>query len=194
MIIFHHRVNESIQLIDIPITDGVEIDMRSKDNRLILQHDPHKKGEDFEKWLDIWAGQDLILNVKEEGLEELIFKTLSERKILNYFLLDQSFPFLQRTLRSGNKKVAVRVSDIESVETALSVDCEWVWIDCFNGNWEFLLDILPKLAKTKKKTCLVSPELVRDDSVSELIELKNVLSSLNSKVDAVCTKNRILWE
>jgi hypothetical protein len=194
MIIFHHRVNESFQLRNIPFTDGVEIDLRSKDSRIILQHDPYKNGEDFEKWLEVWFGQFLILNIKEEGLEELIFKILLEREISNYFLLDQSFPFLHRTLRSGNKKVAVRVSDIESIETALSVDSEWVWVDCFNGNWEFLLDMIPKLVNAKKKICLVSPELVRENSAKELSELKNLLGSLNYKVDGICTKNRMLWE
>ena len=194
MIIFHHRVNESFQLQNIPFTDGVEIDLRSKDSRIILQHDPYKNGEDFEKWLEVWFGQFLILNIKEEGLEELIFKILLEREISNYFLLDQSFPFLHRTLRSGNKKVAVRVSDIESIETALSVDSEWVWVDCFNGNWEFLLDMIPKLVNAKKKICLVSPELVRENSAKELSELKNLLGSLNYKVDGICTKNRMLWE
>lgn len=85
-----------------------------------------------------WKGQFLVLNVKEEGLEEEIQGILSKREIENYFFLDQSFPFLVKTIKSGNTKVSARVSDLESLQTAVSVDCDWVWIDCFEGNWNFL--------------------------------------------------------
>lgn len=193
MQIILHRVNSSLDLKVIPKKLGVEIDIRSSNGNLILQHDPFKQGETFIKWLDFWNGQFLVLNVKEEGLEEEIQKILSKREIENYFFLDQSFPFLVKTINSGNTKVSVRVSDLESLQTAVSVDCDWVWIDCFEGNWNFLKNVIPVLKSHNKKICLVSPELIRNQSDEELKLLKLVLQSHNLAVDAVCTKKAAFW-
>ena len=194
MKIILHRVNNVSDLKDIPKEFGVEIDIRSSNGNLILQHDPYKNGENFNDWLDFWRGQFLVLNVKEEGLEEAILKTLLDRKIENYFFLDQSFPFLVKTIRSGNLNVSVRVSDFESLQTAISVDCNWVWVDCFKGNWDFLKNVIPILVESKKKICLVSPELVRKSFEEELRALKLVLQSSNLLIDAVCTKSAAYWE
>ena len=194
MLFIHHRKNQPQELCSVPSKDGVEIDLRSNGGRIYLQHDPFVKGEDFETWLDSWNGQFLVLNVKEEGLEDHILKILSERQILEFFFLDQSFPFLIRTLRKGIRKVAARVSDIESIETALAVDCEWVWIDCFNGDWSFLEGIVPRLVSSRKKICLVSPELVRTNTETELDSLQEILRGMPFKIDAVCSKVAGLWE
>jgi hypothetical protein len=194
MLFIHHRKNLSREIRFVPSKDGVEIDLRSNGERIYLQHDPFAQGEDFETWLDSWNGQFLVLNVKEEGLEDRILKILSERQIFKYFFLDQSFPFLVRTLRKGNQKVAARVSDIESIETALAVDCEWVWIDCFNGDWSFLEKTIPRLVMAGKKICLVSPELVRVNSEIELDSLRSILRGLPFQIDAVCSKVVSLWE
>lgn len=193
MLIVHHRKNLSSELISISPEDGVEIDLRSSGKHIILQHDPFVAGEDFENWLEFWKGQFLILNVKEEGLEKRILEILSERKIVDYFFLDQSFPFLQKTVLDGNRKVAARASDIESVETALAIDCAWVWIDCFRGDWSFLEEMIPKLTYAHKKICLVSPELVRTNSQEELSQLKKVIKKIDIEIDAVCSKDNGLW-
>lgn len=52
MQIILHRVNSSLDLKVIPKKLGVEIDIRSSNGNLILQHDPFKQGETFIKWLD----------------------------------------------------------------------------------------------------------------------------------------------
>ena len=119
MKIFHHRINTSSRLVEIPSVDGVEIDIRSSGQEIILEHDPFKEGQLFTEWLKHWQGQSLILNVKEEGIEERTLELLSAYPNLEYFFLDQSFPSLARTIKSGNKNTAVRVSDLESADTAL---------------------------------------------------------------------------
>ena len=193
MRIFHHRINTSSQLIRIPSADGVEIDVRSRGQEIILEHDPYKKGQLFNEWLEHWQGQSLILNVKEEGIEERTLEMLGTYPGLEYFFLDQSFPFLARTIKSGNKNTAVRVSDLESVETALLMDCNWVWIDCFLGDWNFLPGVISRLQDDGKKICLVSPELVRDNSLNELQDLQGILRDNNLFVQGVCTKLKDLW-
>jgi hypothetical protein len=193
MKIFHHRINTSSQLEGIPSEDGVEIDVRSSGQDIILEHDPFKEGQIFAKWLEHWQGQSLILNVKEEGIEEKTLEVLSSYPNLEYFFLDQSFPFLARTINRGNKNTAVRVSDLESVDTALLMNCDWVWIDCFLGDWSFLPGAITRLQNNGKKICLVSPELVRDNALNELQLLQDVLSVNNLFVQGVCTKLKDLW-
>ena len=61
----------------------------------------------------------LILNVKEEGLETSIIKYLNKYRIENYFFLDQSIPFLIKHSKLCNKQSAARVSEYESIESAL---------------------------------------------------------------------------
>jgi hypothetical protein len=194
MKIFHHRVNQTSKLIGVPSCDGVEIDLRSMDGRVILQHEPFLEGEDFVSWLKNWNGQELILNVKEEGLESRILEILDSSSIENYFFLDQSFPFLIKTLNTGNRNVAARVSDLESSETALKIDCNWIWLDCFLGDWQFLVEAVPKLHSQGKRVCLVSPELVRTDSESELRSLQRILKENDICLEAVCTKVKSEWE
>ena len=71
MIIVKHRVNTINEIKKINKEFGVEIDLRSNKSRIYLHHDPFKKGEDFSKWLKFYNHKLLVLNVKEEGLENL---------------------------------------------------------------------------------------------------------------------------
>ena len=194
MKIFHHRINTSAQLVEIPSIDGVEIDIRSSGQDIILEHDPFKEGQLFTEWLKHWQGQSLILNVKEEGIEDRTLEVLNAYTNLEYFFLDQSFPFLARTINSGNKNTAVRVSDLESIDTALLMNCDWVWIDCFLGDWNFLPGFIRRLQNNGRKICLVSPELVRDNTLNELQRLQDVLKDNNLFVQGVCTKLKALWD
>ena len=194
MKIFHHRINTSAQLVEIPSIDGVEIDIRSSGQDIILEHDPFKEGQLFTEWLKHWQGQSLILNVKEEGIEERTLEVLNAYTNLEYFFLDQSFPFLAQTINSGNKNTAVRVSDLESIDTALLMNCDWVWIDCFLGDWNFLPGVIRRLQDNGRKICLVSPELVRDNTLNELQRLQDVLKDNNLFVQGDCTKLKALWD
>jgi hypothetical protein len=48
-------------------------------------------------------------------------------------------------------------------------------------------------ALNNQKTCLVSPELQRADSGSELTDLKELVFSSGLQLTAVCTKNPGSW-
>jgi hypothetical protein len=193
MKIFHHRQNTALQLRGVPSVDGVEIDLRSSNGEIILQHDPFLQGEVLSDWLDSWDGQEIILNIKEEGIEDRVLDLMDRKRISHYFFLDQSFPFMMKLLKNKNTNTAARVSDLESVETALAINTKWVWVDCFNGNWDFLLHAVPKLQSAKKKICLVSPELVRNQSEIELDNLQALLKMNNFGIDGVCTKLKSKW-
>ena len=194
MKIYRHRINHSDVLREISPEYGVEIDIRSIGRDLILEHDPFIAGELFSEWLKSWKGQSLILNVKEDALEERILQLLEEFAVKDYFFLDQSFPSMQRLRSQGNQNFAARVSDLEDITTALSSGANWVWLDSFSGEWEYLINTVDLIASNGQKTCLVSPELQRLDSELELIGLKNILVSEGLKIDAVCTKKYADWQ
>src|SRR4051812_12977345 len=105
-----HRRNTVAELRATSSVYGVEVDIRSKGQRLIIHHDPFVTGESFEEWLDSYRHGTLILNVKEEGLEKRLIELAASKGIEDFFFLDQSFNFLVKTFKAGERRCAVRVS------------------------------------------------------------------------------------
>jgi len=196
MHIYQHRVNTIEQLKSTPTKLGVEIDIRSHGELLVLSHDPFMRDlVIFEDWLADYRHNGIILNVKEEGLEERILRLLNSHSIDDFFFLDQSFPFLVRTLKQEEFRCAVRVSDFESVETARNLipKPNWVWIDSFEGDWKHLAEI-GELVSLGYKTCFVSPELQGRNLESEFNQILNLLNTVGFEFDAVCTKMPEVWQ
>jgi hypothetical protein len=190
-----HRRNTLAELNATPVRYGVEVDIRSHGNSLLIHHDPFVAGEPFEAWIAAYRHGTLILNVKEEGLEARLIDLMQRSGIEDYFFLDQSFPFLVKYSRLGEHRCAVRVSEFESIQTALTLagKVDWVWVDCFN---EFPLDRgdARRLQEAGFKLCLVSPELQGRNSGTEIAQLVQLLQDRNIHAEAVCTKSPELWE
>lgn len=199
MIIIKHRVNNVEDLIDLSEEYGVEIDLRSKKDELILQHDPFKPGIPFKDWLKHVNHNALIINQKEEGLEPKIAELLSKHKIRNFFFLDQSIPFLIKHSILLHQKSAARFSEYESIETVslLLKHIQWVWIDCF-ASIAYSSSQIQYLKRKGVKLCLVSPELQGRDPETEIIQLHESVDNPFGKnfqhLDAVCTKKMELWK
>ena len=187
MIFVSHRINTIKKLKKTPKFYGVEIDLRDYKKKIILSHDPFKLGESFYEFLKKYDHKFLILNVKSEGIEGSILKTLKKFKIKNYFFLDCSFPSLINLIKKGNKNVALRVSDYEGFDTLGNMKylAKWVWIDCFK-NIPLNEKRYKLIKKYKYKICLVSPELhgrkVGSDNFFKLLKNKKI------KIDMLCTK------
>lgn len=195
MKIIRHRINTIAELQGLSPIYGAEVDIRSKGERLIIHHDPFSGGEDFRDWIAAYRHGTLILNVKEEGLESRLIELMRLHGIEDYFFLDQSFPFLIKWAKLGERRCAVRVSEYESIETALTLagKVDWVWVDCFT---QFPLGIedASRLKQSGFKLCLVSPELQGRDPASEIPSMSAILAELQITVDAVCTKRPDIWE
>ena len=191
-----HRCNTVNKLRLIPKKYGIEIDIRTYKDQLVLHHDPFiKDAEKFLDWIDHFDHKSIILNVKEEGLEEELIKIMKEHEINNYFFLDQSFPFLIKYANKGYTKSAVRFSEFESIDTVLSLSgkIEWVWIDYFS---HFPLNSKDSYLLHDKgfNICLVSPELQGFNPQVEIIKLQNFIKNNDISFDTVCTKYPLLWE
>ncbi|MBM3554364.1 MAG: hypothetical protein FJX47_02275 [Alphaproteobacteria bacterium] len=194
MILVSHRRNTRAELAAVDPRYGIEVDIRSYGPRLIIHHDAFAEGEDFEAWLEAYRHRLLILNVKEEGLEDRLLALMKSRGIDDFFFLDQSFPFLVRTARRGEKRCAVRVSEYESIDTALTLagQVEWVWVDCFT-RFPLSRDEGRRLKAAGFRLCLVSPELQGRTDTSEIPAMRRVVADAGIALDAVCTKNPAAW-
>ncbi|MGD9722738.1 MAG: phosphatidylinositol-specific phospholipase C/glycerophosphodiester phosphodiesterase family protein [Pirellulales bacterium] len=191
MLAIAHRINTSEQLRATPPEYGVEIDVRDRGDRLILEHDPFSDGEDFEQWLAGYRHALLILNIKSERIEHRVLELVHRHHIENYFLLDSSFPMIRRLVSEGERRIAVRFSEFEPVESALALagSVDWVWIDCF-----MRMPLSPNTYERLRasfKLCAVSPELQGRgvDAIAAYAELLRPYP-----VDAVCTKRPDLWQ
>jgi len=190
-----HRKNSLQSLAVTPHHYGIEVDIRSWGDKLIMHHDPFVEGESFDNWLAAYKHDTLILNVKEEGLEERLIALMKDYDINDYFFLDQSFPFLVKWAKSGEHRCAVRLSEFESIETVMTLagKVDWVWVDCFTrfplGNNE-----AKRLQDEGFKLCLVSPELQGRDAEAEISQLSELLIRQEIQADAICTKRPDLWE
>ena len=189
-----HRRNTVAELEATPTHLGVEVDLRSFGDRLVIHHDPFVDGEDFTRWIAAYRHGTLILNVKEEGLEARLIDVMERHDIADWFFLDQSFPFLVKWSRSGERRCAVRVSEFETIDTAMTLAgrIDWVWVDCFT---RFPIDggEAARLQGAGFKLCLVSPELQGRPAEEQISAMRALLASEGIEPDAVCTKRPDLW-
>jgi len=182
-----HQINTIEELKCVPKEYGVEVDLRDHGNRLILQHDPFKDGEDFEDYLKYYDHGTMILNIKSERIEFRVLELLKKYKVERYFFLDSSFPMVYLLSEQGEKNIALRFSEFEGLDTIMNMKdrINWVWVDCFR---KFPMDNISHNIFTDigLKLCLVSPEL--QNRRNELKPCIKTLQNGKIKIDAVCSK------
>lgn len=132
----------------------------------------------------------LILNVKEDGLEDLILETLNKYNVSKYFFLDQPFPTIKKTIKNGCNNIALRFSEYESVNFLenMSGMCKWVWVDSFE-KYSHDITIIKRIQKMGYKLCFVSPELQGRYDSKERAEVLEACKTLEA--DAICTKLKV---
>lgn len=182
-----HRINTIEELQQTPKEYGVEVDLRDYENRLILQHDPFKDGQDFEEFLKYYNHGTMILNIKSEGIEHKVIEYIHQYNIEKYFFLDSSFPMIYILSKNNEKNIALRFSEYEKIDTILTMagKVKWVWVDCFS-KLPITSEKYTLLKKNGFKLCLVSPELQRQDEKLELY--RQDLHEKGIVFDAICTK------
>lgn len=184
-----HRVNTIKELKELPENYGVELDVRDKGEKLFIAHNPFEEnGDDFEEYLKNYHHGTMIVNVKSERIELKIQELLKKYNIKDYFFLDSSIPMIYLLSNSHNLNSAVRFSEIEPIELALSLKdrVKWVWVDCFS-KLPISQENYRILKNTNLKLCLVSPEL--QGRPNDIEKYKKYLSENNITFDAICTKS-----
>lgn len=179
-----HRVNSRSQLPGIPREYGAEIDLRAEGSEIVLNHDPFKGGERFADWLENYAHGLLVLNIKEAGIESEVIRLAEGAGIRRFFLLDVEFPYLYRASREGERRIAVRYSEDEAMETVLKYQdkVDWVWIDT---NTQLPINNEVALRLAPFHSCLVCPE--RWGRPHDIMAYRQKLAALRFPLHAVMT-------
>ncbi len=165
---------------------GIETDLRYFDNKIVISHDlPNKSCNSFDDLLELYnelqSNQPLALNIKSDGLFDLINSSLQKYKITNYFLFDMSIPDLI-TCSKTSLNFFTRISELENTPILVN-ESKGIWIDEFYSHW-ITNDIIYNFINNGKKVCLVSPELHKRDYSSEWNQYK---SFKNSNDFMICT-------
>jgi hypothetical protein len=193
MKIILHRINNINELNKIPLRYGVEIDIRAYKDKLILNHEPLFKGDYFDDYLDNFKHNFIIVNIKEAGIEDEVILKLNRKKIKNFFLLDVEFPYIYKAIKKDFKKIAIRFSEYESIETLNNFKnkLDWVWIDTFS---KFPINHKNIESLNYFKKCIVCPE--RWGRKSDITKYKKLIKKNNYKIDSVMTSKEFihLWE
>lgn len=140
---------------------GIETDLRDCANELVISHDmADVKSMRFStlinKYIDIRSSLTLALNIKADGLTEIIAQLLIEHNISNYFCFDMSVPDGLKYSQAG-LKTYMRISEYETFNEPLCGLSHGVWLDAFSTNIHNT-EQLEKIPITKP-ICFVSPEL-----------------------------------
>ena len=195
MIKIQHRVNSLKKLKNINEDFGVEIDVRSIKKKLILNHEPFQNAVLLNKFLKKFNHKFLILNVKEEGIENLILNFVKKNKVKNYFLLDVTIPKIFQFIKNKKKSnFCLRISKFEKLSDLnfFNKNIEWIWIDTFDSKIPLNVRDL-KIYSKRFKLCLVSPELIKTNSINLNKFIKINKYKLNF-FSAVCSKKIKTWE
>ncbi len=136
---------------------GIETDVRSIDGKLLLSHDPidRRVATPWEQMVTCWNATPslpLFLNIKEDGLLELLKPYLDGWRDRTVVCFDMSVPELVRYSRAlPSAQLATRISEWE--DAPLRAYCDWIWCDGFESGPE-----LERLYPAKG-LAFVSPEL-----------------------------------
>lgn len=142
---------------------GIETDVRDSNEKLVISHDVPINNSllTLEELLILYKRYKndlpLFLNIKSDGIKDLINNLLSDFKITNYCLFDMSIPEMNRYAFDSSINFFTRLSDLEK-EPILICKSKGIWIDSFNGEYPKFED-LNEYVEKKYKLAFVSPEL-----------------------------------
>jgi hypothetical protein len=141
---------------------GVETDIRDQDGTLVISHDiPVVHAMNADSFLACYAAFEdpslpLALNIKSDGLWNLLAPLLEKHSVRNYFVFDMSIPDTLGYIKKG-LRFYTRHSEHET-DPAFYELAQGVWMDCFVSDWIEEAAVCRHL-EAGKKVCIVSPEL-----------------------------------
>lgn len=167
---------------------GTETDIRDFDGKLVISHDPASQTSlPFDSFLEIYKSYSteptLALNVKADGLQEMLMSSLKKYAVENYFAFDMSVPDALVTLRAG-LKAYTRQSEYET-SPSFYEHASGIWLDEFQSHWVDE-EVIRKHFDKDKSVCIVSPELHSRDYKSEWEDYKEIERRIGKEL-TICT-------
>lgn len=138
---------------------GTETDVRDVAGELVIAHDmPCGDELTLDGLLTIMAGRNLPLaiNIKADGLAQVLGATFERHGHTNWFVFDMAVPDMRAYLQAGITTYT-RQSDEEPVPAHLA-RATGIWLDGFDSDW-FDNELIVGHLKHGKQVCVVSPEL-----------------------------------
>lgn len=141
---------------------GFESDVRDYKERMVISHNiataSSQDAEEVFQWLEEFGNRYCFaINIKADGLKDIIRDCLTTYHINNYFLFDMSIPQMVE-FREYGLRYFTRQSEVET-EPCMYDDAVGVWIDGFwSVDW-ITKELLQKHLSNGKVVCLVSPDL-----------------------------------
>lgn len=168
---------------------GFESDVRDYKEKMVISHNiatvSSQDAEEVFQWLEEFDDQYCFaINIKSDGLKDIIKEYLETYHIHNYFLFDMSVPQMVE-FRECGFRFFTRQSEVEP-EPCMYEDASGVWIDGFwSVDW-ITKEMLQKHLNNGKTVCLVSPDLHRKIDYRDFWEkLKSY--KLNTENLMLCT-------
>lgn len=173
---------------------GTETDIRDFNGELVISHDiPNSSNEEliyvddfFKLYKSIGNNLPLALNIKSDGLQEMLKNLIIKYDISNYFVFDMSIPDTLGYIKKEIKYFS-RQSEFE-IMPSLYKECRGVWLDEFVNHW-ITPEIIKDHLKINKLVCIVSPELHGRNNIQEWANYKNFITNQFSENLILCTDN-----
>lgn len=170
---------------------GLETDVRDLNGQLVISHDMPTTnsviplGELLRYYSDGGFTSTLGLNIKADGLQEILRQQLEDHNIKHYFVFDMSIPDTLGYLKLG-MPIFIRRSDLEHTPE-ISSHAQGTWLDELNKTWIDAEEILAQTAKTDA-VCIVSSELHGREHTFQWTEIEKAfkLGCPSSKL-MICT-------
>ena len=164
---------------------GIETDIRDYAGELVISHDIANKEslsvrEVFHYYKEHDVKTMLALNIKADGIQEILKKLLSEYEIQNYFLFDMSIPEMV-VYEKQQFQFFTRQSEIERIPVMYE-KANGVWMDEWNTNWITKAVINDHLNRGMQ-VGVISPEIHGRDEHA----LWDMLKDIDSEKFMLCT-------
>lgn len=167
---------------------GTETDVRDMAGRLVISHDPPMQDAMlldafFNEYRHHDMALPLALNIKSDGLQNMLLSALRMYGIENYFVFDMSIPDTIPYINSG-MRVFTRQSEYE-VTPPFYLDIKGVWLDSFLDEW-MDENVINGHIENGKLVCIVSSELHKRPYLPFWSKLRD-MNILDSKSLMLCT-------
>jgi hypothetical protein len=168
---------------------GIETDFRDFDGALVVSHDPPTKNnyvtaDDFFKLASQYPTLTIAINIKADGLQELVKKYIAQYNLTNYFVFDMSVPDMYKYIMSGITCYA-RKSEFE-LQPSFEEIANGFWLDAFKEEW-YGKENIAELLSTNKNVAIVSAELHKRDNKNQWDIINTLKGNIGFQNLFLCT-------
>lgn len=140
---------------------GIETDVRDYKEKLVVSHNVADEScilfeEVLKLYKETGSNSFLAINIKADGIQDLLMKLLTKYNIENYFVFDMSIPE-QVVYRKRKFNYFTRLSEYEK-EPVLAEEALGIWMDEWEESW-ITEQVIREYLDKGKYVSIISPEI-----------------------------------